>query len=89
MFQRPSLRGLKIFHLFINGYLGNIWTFFFLLKFKTFKMLIETSEGKPIKVIWGDTGNEVLLKVFNIFCEMHGIWQQLTTTNTPHQNGVT
>jgi hypothetical protein len=52
-------------------------------------MLIETNEGKPIKVIQGDSGIEVLLEVFNIFCEMHGIRQQFTITNTPHQNGVT
>jgi hypothetical protein len=31
-------------------------------------MLIETNEGKPIKVIQGDGGSEVLLEVFNIFC---------------------
>jgi hypothetical protein len=47
-----------------------------------------SNEGKPIKVIQSDKGGEVLLGVFNRIYEMHGIWQQFTITNTPHQNNL-
>jgi hypothetical protein len=39
-------------------------------------------------VIWTYKGGEFLSKTFNKFCEMHGIYWQLTTTNSSHQDDV-
>ncbi len=80
---------VSIFHLFINDYSRNTWTFFLLLKlitfekFKTFKMLIELVR-------------ENQLKSFRVIVEMkfyrgvqHILWDAWNTTTTHHYKYTT
>jgi transposase InsO family protein len=50
--------------------------------------MVENVKENQIKVLRSGRGREFLSNKFKTFCENHGINKQLTTTHTPHQNGV-
>ena len=56
--------------------------------FKRFKARVENETGKTIKKLLTDRGGKYFSKVFDVFCETHGIRKELTTTYTLQQNGV-
>ena len=50
--------------------------------------MVENQSGNRIKVLRTDKGGEFLSQEFNLSCEAHGIHRELTTPNTPKQNGI-
>ena len=56
--------------------------------FKNFKMLVEKESGYSLKALSTDCGGEFTSKLFDDFCEAHGIRRFLTIPRSPQQNGV-
>jgi transposase InsO family protein len=57
-------------------------------KFNLKKRCVEFETNIRIKTFRSGKGGEFLSNDFSFFCEEHGIQQELTTTYTPHHNGV-
>lgn len=57
-------------------------------KFKIFKALVENEIDKRIKCLRLDQGGEFTSREFNTFGEVNRIKRQLSTPQTPQQNGV-
>ncbi|CAL2258040.1 unnamed protein product [Prunus armeniaca] len=55
---------------------------------KSFKTRVEKESGKYIQILRTNRGGEFNSHNFASFCELHGIWRQLTAGYTPQQNGV-
>jgi transposase InsO family protein len=49
---------------------------------------VEKEAEESVKCLRTDRGGEFNSINFNLFCEKEGIKRQLTTSYTPHQNGV-
>jgi len=92
--KTTSIAGSRYFLTFIDDFTRHIWVYFLkeksqvLNKFKEFKARAETQSGGKIKVLRIDRGGEFETKEFRKFVTDQGIQRQLTTTNTPQQNGV-
>ncbi|RDX88105.1 hypothetical protein CR513_30341, partial [Mucuna pruriens] len=56
--------------------------------FKSYKKMVEKEVRAFIKCLRTDRGGEFNSPTFKLFCEENGIERKLTTTYTPHQNGV-
>ena len=56
--------------------------------FKNFKMLVEKESGYSLKALRTDRGGEFTSKLFDDFCEAHGIRRFLTVPRSPQHNGV-
>jgi hypothetical protein len=78
----------------IDDYSRKGWVYFLFEKseafecFKIFKSQVEKEAEESIKCLRTDRGGEFNSLNFKSFCEKEGIKRQLTTTYTPHQNGV-
>lgn len=89
-----SLSRSRYFLTFINDFSQKNWTYFLKVKneafekFKVFKRMIENHGRKRIKILRTNKGGEFLSKESIAFHEQSGIQKQLTTSYTPHQNGV-
>lgn len=89
-----SLNGSRYFLLFIDDY--SRMTFIYFLKhksecfskFKEFKSMVETQQGKKIKIFHTDNGLEFCSQEFENYLKQSGIIHQKTNTYTPEQNGV-
>lgn len=57
--------------------------------FKRFKACVVNETWRTMKNPQTDPVGEYCSKVFDIFCETHGICKELITAYTPQQNGVT
>ena len=57
-------------------------------KFKIFKNKVENESRVKIKCLRSDRGGKFTSREFNIYCEEHGIRRQLSSPNTPEQNGI-
>ncbi len=57
-------------------------------KFKFLKRCVEFETNIRIKTLRSGRGGEFLSNDFSSFYEEHGMQQELTTTYTPHHNGV-
>jgi hypothetical protein len=55
-------------------------------KFQIYKKLVENQTSKKIITLRFDNGGEYRLENFNLFCQIHGITRQYTTSDTPQQN---
>ena len=79
--------------LVIDDYSRMIWVAFLrekceaLEKLKSFKAMAENETSLKIKCLRSDRGGEFTSQEFNSFCEEHGIKRQLSTPQTPQQNG--
>ncbi|XP_040863840.1 uncharacterized protein [Glycine max] len=56
--------------------------------FKVFKILVEKQSGKSLKILRTDGGGEFTFEEFENFCRDNGIIHEITTSYTPHHNGV-
>ncbi|PIL22297.1 hypothetical protein GSI_14985 [Ganoderma sinense ZZ0214-1] len=56
--------------------------------FKAYKAYAENCLGLRIKATWDDKGSEYMGQEYIDFCAEHGIHQQHTEPDEPHQNGV-
>ena len=56
--------------------------------FKRFKILVKNQSEKKIKVLRIDGGGEYTSKMFEDFCEEHGVDHEVTAPYTPHHNGI-
>ena len=56
--------------------------------FRIYKELVENETDLKIKCLRSENGGEFTSKVFQQYCDENGIKGQLSTTRTPHQNGV-
>nr|GEW91104.1 copia-type polyprotein [Tanacetum cinerariifolium] len=84
----------RYFLSFIDDYSHKGWVYLITEKsqalesFKQFKRKVEVETGKIIKTLRTDRGGEYLSHDFTNFCVEQGIKRQLTTSFSPHQNGV-
>ena len=56
--------------------------------FKSFKVRKKNETGRTIKNLRIDHGGKYCSKVFDVFCETHGILKEHTIAYTTQQNGV-
>lgn len=90
----PSIFQSRYFITSIDDYSRYSWVHFMafksqvLEKFQLFKQQVETALRSKISCLRSDRGGEYMSQLFIDFCNTHGISCQLTTANTPHQNGV-
>lgn len=79
---------------FIDDYSRKLWVYFLNEKsetftmFRSFKSMVEKESGLCICGLRTDRGGEFNSKEFTDFCRLEGIKRQLTTADTPQQNGV-
>jgi transposase InsO family protein len=89
-----SLSGYVYYVSFIDDYSCKTWVYFLksknevLIKFKEFKVLIENTSERKIKILRSDNGGEYTSKEFVSFCKDVGIKIELTNPYIPQQNGV-
>ena len=89
-----SNEGKRYFIMFTDDYSRKTWVYILQKKseafniFKSFKARVENETRRTIKNLQIDRGEEYCSKVFDFFCETHGISKYLTTAYTPKQNGV-
>lgn len=89
-----SLGGKEYFLTFIDDYSRFCVVYFLRHKSETYacfmeyKTWAELQTGHKLKMLRSDNGGEYLSGEFIAFCVQHGIARQLTTPNTPQQNGV-
>jgi len=89
-----SSGGKRYLLCFIDDYSRKGWVYFLVENsealecFKTFKCMVEKEAEESIKCLRTDRGGEFNFINFKLFCEKEGIKRQLTTSYTPHQNGV-
>lgn len=57
-------------------------------QFQRFKKSVEAQFHLPISCLQANHGGEYLTTDFNTFLDAHGIRRQLTTVQTPYQNGI-
>ena len=90
----PSLGGTRYFLTLIDDYSRKLWIYFLknksetFLKFKEWKILVETQVGKKWKKLRTDNGLEFLSNDFNSFYQKEGIVTYRTVIYTPQQNGL-
>lgn len=56
--------------------------------FKEYKVMVENSGGKRVKLLQSDNGKEYLNKQFEDFLKENGIQRRLTIAYNPEQNGT-
>jgi transposase InsO family protein len=56
--------------------------------FQAYKTFVENYIGKKIKILCSHNGGEFKSRVFNAFCELHGVTHQFTIFYSPQQNGI-
>lgn len=89
-----STSGLRYILCFIDDHSRKAWVYLLEKKseafnhFKIFKKMVETKAGKVIKCLRTNRGGEYISNEFADYCKEHGIKRQLTTPNTPQQNGI-
>ena len=85
----PSFGKKKYFLLFIDDYSSKTWVYFLKEKseafelFKNFKILVEKESEYSLKALRTDRGGEFTSKLFDDFCEAHGIQRFLTVPRSP------
>ena len=90
----PSIGGARYFLTLIDDYSRKVWIYFLknksetFLKFKEWKILVETQVGRKVKKLRTDNGLEFLSNDFNSFCQKEGIATHRTVRYTPQQNGL-
>lgn len=92
--RKKSRRGEKYFILFVDNFTRA--TSIMLMKekleafnkFKYFKALVQNEIHLKIKCLRTDRGGEFKSKLFDGFCDEHGITRQYSIARTPQQNGV-
>lgn len=78
----------------MDDYSGIIWVYLLKSKdqafdaFKKFRIQVETSSGKKVKIFRSDRGGEFMSSKFISYCDETGIVRQFTAPYTPQQNGV-
>ena len=91
---RISNGGKRCFITFNDDYSKKTWVYILEENseafniFKSFKARVENETGRTIKNLRIDHGGKYCSKVFDVFCEIHCIRKELTTTYTLQQNGV-
>ncbi|MCO5588869.1 hypothetical protein L7F22_042829 [Adiantum nelumboides] len=89
-----SLSGLCYMLVLVDDFSRYTWVSFLKLKSEAFgsirdwKAMVEKEEDLKVKSIHSDRGGEFLSENFARWCKSEGIRRQLTTPNTPSQNGV-
>ncbi|KAH9651061.1 hypothetical protein KPL70_026606 [Citrus sinensis] len=92
--QVPSLSGGRYFMSLIDDYSRKVWIYILktkdqaLEKFKVCKSLVENQSGFKLKCLRTDNGLEFCSKVFEEYCQKHGIKRHKTVRFTPQQNGL-
>ena len=90
----PSLGGARYFLTLIDDYFRKVWIYFLknknetFLKFKEWKISVETQVGRKGKKLRTDNGLEFLSNDFNSFCQKENIATHRTVIYTPRQNGL-
>ena len=56
--------------------------------FKIYKTEVENQLERKIKHLRSDRGGECFFKIFDEFCEEHGIIQERTPPYSPESNGI-
>ncbi|KAH9669015.1 hypothetical protein KPL70_021617 [Citrus sinensis] len=92
--QVPSLSGGRYFMSLIDDYSRKVWIYILkikdqaLEKFKVWKSLVENQSDFKLKCLRTDNGLEFCSKVFEEYCQKHGIKRHKTVRFTPQQNGL-
>ena len=79
----PLLGGTRYFLTLIDDYSGKVQIYFLknksdtFLKFKEWKILVETQVGRKVKKLRTDNGLKFLSNVFNSFCQQEGVHIEL------------
>ena len=90
----PSVNGAKYILTFIDDATRYVTTYFIDNKsdtfdrFRTFKAFAETQSGRKLKILRSDGGGEYVNTEMREFLIKHGIHHEMTTPDTPQQNGV-
>jgi hypothetical protein len=93
-FPHPSISKARYVLTFIDDYSCYTWVYFLRQKsevfehLKDFKALVETQNGKKIKILCRDNRGEYIYKDVHNICHETGIQLQNTVPYTPQQNGV-
>lgn len=86
--------GDKYIFVLIDDFSRVMWTYLLKNKseafdaFKRFRMLVENSPGKKIRILRMDNGGEFTSKEFVNYCEEAGINRNFPAPYSPQQNGV-
>ena len=89
-----SVNGAKYILTFIDDATRYITTYFIDNKsdtfdrFRTFKAFAEMQSGRKLKILRSDGGGEYVNTEMRKFLIKHGIHHEMTTPDTPQQNGV-
>ena len=89
-----SIGGARYFLTFIDDNSRKVWIYFLknksdtFLKFKEWKILVETQTGRKVKKLRTDNGLEFLSNDFNSFCQKESMATHRTVRYTPQQNGL-
>ena len=92
--QVLSLGGARYFLTIIDDYSRKVWIYFLknksetFLKFKEWKILVETQVSRKVKKLRTNNGLEFLSNDFNSFCQKKGIATHRTVRYTPQQNSL-
>ena len=92
--QVPSLGGARYFLTLIDDYFRKVWIYFLknksetFLKFKEWKILVETQVSRKVKKLRTDNGLKFLSNDFNSFCQKEGIATHRIVRYTPQQNSL-
>ena len=87
--QVLSLGGARYFLTLIDDYSRKVWIYFLknksetFLKFKEWKILVETQVSRKVKKLRTNNGLEFLSNDFNSFCKQKGIATHRTVRYTP------
>ena len=92
--QVPSIGGARYFLTLIDDYSRKVWIYFLknknetFLKFKEWKIVVETQVGRKVKKLRIDNGLEFLSNDFNSFYQKEGLATHRTIRYTFQQNGL-
>ena len=89
-----SLSGSEYFLSFVDDYTRYVWTYVLknksdvFKKFAEWRMMIEQSTGKCLKMLRSDNGGEYTSFEYEEYLKSNGIIHQLTISKCPQQNGI-
>ena len=89
-----SLGGGEYFVTFIDDHTHHVWVYILERKdevfqqFREWKVQVEKSTGRNIKILRTDNGGEYTSTEFTSYLTSEGIRHEVTIPHTPQQNGV-